>query len=116
LTCYGSNSPEVVVAQALLLDYDLPMRKESVEIYSDQTNAAVMKHPGRRFPGVLVQGDSLFSLCCDADEACEIIGRGAPGYEETNDLRNRLWGYLAHYKSVLMEHGLPLPFSEQQKP
>jgi len=35
------------------------MRTENVEILSDRTNTAVMRHPGRRFPGVLVQGDSL---------------------------------------------------------
>ena len=92
------------------------MRTEPVEIYSDQTNAAVMRHPARRFPGVLVQGDNLFVLCEMADEACERIGRGAPGFEEANEVRNALWGYLTHYKSILLEHGLPLPFSEQQKP
>jgi hypothetical protein len=31
------------------------MRSEMVEIFSDQTNAAVMRHPGRAFPGVLVR-------------------------------------------------------------
>lgn len=92
------------------------MRNEPVEIYSDQTNAAVMRHPGRRFPGVLVQGDSLFVLCEKADEACERIGRGERGFEEANDLRNALWGYLTHYKSILLEHGLPFPFSEQRQP
>ena len=38
------------------------MHVESVEIYSDATNAAVMRHPGRRFPGMLIQGDTLHSL------------------------------------------------------
>src|SRR5262245_1747536 len=39
------------------------MHVEQVEIYSDVSNAAVMRHPGRRFPGVLVQGDTLYTLC-----------------------------------------------------
>ncbi len=47
------------------------MHTESVEIYSDATNSAVMRHPGRRFPGVLVQGDTLHSMCVAADEACD---------------------------------------------
>jgi len=89
------------------------MRNESVEILSDATNAAVMRHPGRRFPGVLVQGDSLYILCRKADEACTEVGRGAPGYEELNELRNSLWSYLNHYKVTLAEHNIPLPFFEQ---
>ena len=32
------------------------MHTELVEIYSDESNMAVMRHPGRRFPGVLIQG------------------------------------------------------------
>ena len=86
------------------------MRTETVEIYSDQTNAAVMRHPGRRFPGVLVQGDTLHALCASADRACREAGRGSPEFEELNELRNTLRDLLAHYKTVLAEHDLPLPF------
>ena len=89
------------------------MRTESVEIFSDQTNAAVLRHPGRVFPGVLVQGDSLYALCQQADSACKEVGRGAPGYNELNELRNVLWSYLNHYKVTLAEHDMTLPFSEQ---
>jgi hypothetical protein len=90
------------------------MRTEIVEIYSDQTNAAVLRHPGRKFPGVLVQGDTLHSLCRRADDACA----GARGlvqsdaYDELNDLRNHLWSLLNHYKVVLGEHQIQLPFSQ----
>ena len=85
-----------------------------VEIYSDQTNAAVLRHPGRRFPGMLVKGDSLYALCVRADDACSVAkGRlDAAAYSELNELRNILWGYLTHYKSVLAQHEIPLPFSE----
>lgn len=55
------------------------MRVDSVEIFSDLTNAAVMRHPNRHFPGVLVQGDSLYVLCQKADQACQQVGRGSPG-------------------------------------
>src|SRR5262249_12548796 len=90
------------------------MRVEQVEIYSDVSNAAVMRHPGRRFPGVLVQGDTLYTLCYRADVAC----RGAKSrldsesYEELNELRNHLWSLLSHYKVILGEHEIPLPFVE----
>lgn len=86
------------------------MRIQSVEIFSDATNRAVMRHPGRAFPGVLVQGDSLYNLCREADRACQEVGRGSPGFEELNDLRNTLWGYLNYYKATLAEHSMDLPF------
>ena len=89
------------------------MREEAVEILSDKANAAVIRHPGRRFPGVLVQGDTLYGLCQTADAACREVGRGALGFDEMNEVRNALWGLLNHYKSVLSEHEVSLPFSEQ---
>jgi hypothetical protein len=49
-----------------------------------------------------------------ADEACRAIGRGSPGFDEANETRNALQGFLAHYKNVLAEHEIELPFSEQQ--
>ena len=88
------------------------MRQENVEILSDQTNAAVIRHPDRKFPGILVQGDSLYAMCLRADLACEQVGRGSPGYNELNDLRNSLWAYLNHYKGVMYEHDIALPFNQ----
>jgi hypothetical protein len=92
------------------------MHTESVEIYSDATNSAVMRHPGRRFPGVLVQGDTLHTMCVTADAACD-AARGTmseEGFDQLNDLRNHLWALLAHYKKVLGAHKIGLPFSESQ--
>ncbi|MCC8686296.1 hypothetical protein ABFU27_20530 [Xanthomonas campestris pv. raphani] len=90
------------------------MHIASVEIYSDQTNAAIMRHPDRHFPGVLIQGDSLHALCLQADETCAAAkgGLDPEAYGELNELRNALWGYLNHYKVVLGEHKIGLPFSD----
>lgn len=89
------------------------MHKADVEIYSDATNAAVMRHPGRRFPGVLVQGDTLYSMCQRADLIANALQPTTPEFEEMNDLRNHLWSLLTHYKAVLVEHAHEIPFSEQ---
>ena len=91
------------------------MRAEVVEIYSDQTNAAVLRHPNRRFPGVLVQGDTLYSMCQRADDICKKTRGAVPSdaYQELNHLRNHLWSLLNHYKVVLGEHQIPLPFSQE---
>jgi len=90
------------------------MHTDTVEIFSDATNSAVMKHPGRHFPGVLVQGDTLRSLCVAADAACK-ASRGRiddEAYAGLNELRNHLWDFLNHYKSVLDAHKMSLPFDE----
>ncbi|MFA6903561.1 MAG: hypothetical protein WC236_10805 [Gallionellaceae bacterium] len=93
------------------------MYTETIEIYSDTTNAAILRHPGRRFPGVLVQGDTLYSMCQAADYVCKSAIGKLPDdeYAELNGLRNHLWELLIHYKNVLAEHEIPLPFSEQPR-
>jgi hypothetical protein len=49
------------------------MKTELVEIYSDASNLAVIRHPNRRFPGVLIQGDSLFILVEEAKEILQAV-------------------------------------------
>lgn len=90
------------------------MRKSDVEIYSDTINFAVMRHPDRKYPGALIQGDALFVLCRIADDACnEAKAAGCQNvFEEMNELRNALWERLNHYKQVLAENNIELPFSE----
>lgn len=52
------------------------MRTETVEIYSDASNAAVIRHPGRQFPGMLIQEDTLHSL---GEMAAAAFAGAAPG-------------------------------------
>jgi hypothetical protein len=93
------------------------MHTEQVEIYSDTTNLAVVRHPGRHFPGLLLQGDTLHAICVRADEACSLAREEGctRTFSELNELRNQLWDRLNHYKRVLTEHGIRLPFSEQPR-
>jgi hypothetical protein len=86
------------------------MRVESVEIYSDQSNMPVIRHPGRRFPGLLVQGDTLHALCA---QAAQVLSAGPDSLDELRDLHSKLLGMLAHYKAVLHEHKVDLPFREE---
>ena len=89
-----------------------PVRRETIEIYSDAANAAVIRHPARRFPGVLIQGDTLASLV----KQVERIQRVERGAEEAAaalaDLHERLSELLIHYKNVLVSHSMELPFPE----
>lgn len=90
------------------------MRRDTVEIYSDATNAAVLRHPDRKFPGVLMQGDTLYTLCQAADFVClrAMSKIDDEASAELNDIRNKLWSFLTHYKTVLEENDIPVPFNE----
>ena len=88
------------------------MKTEIVEIYSDASNAVVIRHPGRKFPGVLIQGDTL---CIMVDTLSSVVEKSASLPDETatelKDVRDRLSDFLSHYVAVLKQHELPLPFS-----
>ncbi len=88
------------------------MKKEEVEIYSDTSNIAVMRHPGRPFPGSLIQGDSLYILTQLSKEAREELkqGRGENAEEVLEELVELLEGRLNHYEAALKEHGIELPY------
>ncbi len=90
------------------------MHKETVEIYSTEPNFSVIKPPGRKFPGSLIQGDDLYQLCRRADEACSALkhNQTEKAFGEINQLRNALWKRLTHYKKVLVEHDIKIPFVE----
>jgi hypothetical protein len=89
------------------------MKIELVEIYSDETNRAVMRHPSRQFPGILMQGDNLHSLCMEMDALCaQLRSESSDSQEAANRIRKTLWSYLTHYKQVLGERDIRLPFSD----
>ena len=90
------------------------MKKETVEIYSGSTNQAVMKHPDRHYPGVLFQGDTLYSICSSMDDACKALREKdiEEAFDEMNEIRNMMWEKLNHYKVVLGEHDIDLPFNQ----
>ena len=62
-----------------------------------------------------MQGDTLHALCVAADASCKASqGRiSDDAFLELNDLRNDLWDLLNHYKQVLGEHRIELPFVER---
>jgi len=87
------------------------MRTEHVDIYSDTTNQAILRHPARRFPGVLIQGDTLKHL---HDQVVSALNETSPSNEEASfSLRNVhefLGDCLDHYRAVLRHHNIELPF------
>jgi hypothetical protein len=55
---------------------DGPMERIEAELFTDGGNDAVVRMPGRRFPGVLMQGDSLHIPRGDVAEVAEACARG----------------------------------------
>ncbi|MEV4517657.1 hypothetical protein AB0K00_52955 [Dactylosporangium sp. NPDC049525] len=88
------------------------MARVEVEMMTGQHNYAVLRLPGRRFPGVLVQGDSLSALNDEAQRALALLQAGdtAAAEEELTYVANHLASLIAGYVRVLDGAGMPLPF------
>lgn len=87
-------------------------RAAETELWSSTVNAAVVRVPGRRFPGVVVQGDSLSIL---ADSARGIVERlptmvDEELREDVGELAAKLEAYVAAYEAVLGARGVALPY------
>src|SRR5688500_17406813 len=90
------------------------MNVVELELYSESSNHAVVRVPGRRFPGAVVQGDSLSILCAESRELSKRL-RALPVYDEelfylAQGLQEKLLDRLLHYQDVLTEHGISLPY------
>ena len=48
------------------------MKTVTVELFSEAVNAAVVRLPGRAFPGMVIQGDTLHTLLRDIQELQQI--------------------------------------------
>ena len=89
------------------------MRIEPIEVYSDATNAAIMRHPGRRFPGLLVQGDTLHAMSVTMSEICSAIDARNPMRSGAFELRDQLKAMVEHYRKTLTEHRIELPYIDR---
>lgn len=90
------------------------MKTEVVEILSDASNNAVIRHPNRSFPGSLIQGDSLHALISNVNEAKRELESG--NLEEVSDILESILDDLRErmdiYKAALKENNIGLPFND----
>ncbi|MER6268605.1 hypothetical protein [Streptomyces sp900105755] len=88
------------------------MERIEVELFTGGANDAVVRMPGRRFPGVLVQGDSLHILRSDVAEVLEACERGDldEARESAGLLLTSLDVLLTQYEAALVEHDIPRPY------
>jgi hypothetical protein len=92
------------------------MEVEPLEVYSRTSNYAIIKPPGRHYPGCVIQGDSLASLCRMAKSIATLVQNHATGksdlLEDSQELANSLIDRILHYQEVLAAHGIPLPYPQ----
>ncbi len=91
------------------------MRETTVELLNDEGNGAVLKLPGRAFPGILIQGDTLQILIDDLEELLDLLGAEAleEPRESLDGIIERLKGYRTRYVEALKNHGISVPFSSR---
>jgi len=83
---------------------------DDVKLLSEPTNYAVVQLPGRAFPGVVFQGDSLDSFIADLEEAVRTNDPDEKSFT-LRDVVERLRGVQAHYEAVLSREGIELPYT-----
>lgn len=88
------------------------MKRIELEVLSDAVNNWIVRTPGREFPGVIIQGDSLHSLRGRARTLLELARKHAD--EELVDVAQELVDILEErvtdYESVVRAKGLELPY------
>ena len=87
---------------------------EFAELLSKPTNYAVVQLPGRKFPGVVFQGDSLHALIANLSRMqAEAAKHGDDelnaGFEELSETLGEVIG---HYESICQSRGISLPYNK----
>lgn len=88
------------------------MKKSEVELLTDVGNDAVLRLPGRSYPGVLLQGDSLNGLVKMANDALRALEQGATdaARDELTGVVQRLADAQQRYEAALRAGGIALPY------
>jgi hypothetical protein len=90
------------------------MEKKEIIIYNDATNVAVIQTPNRKFPGSVIQGDTLnsyFQLSKTIFELLKNKDFSNPNLIDTaEDLHRDLFDRLKFYQDTLKKEGLELPY------
>jgi len=83
-----------------------------MEVFSEASNFPVIRHPGRRFPGSLIQGDSLsyhYQLATSALGLARKTGNEEL-IEKIEELQELLELRVAMYEETFARFGMELPY------
>jgi uncharacterized protein DUF6959 len=88
------------------------MTDQTVEILSDMVNMPVLRMPGRKFPGIVIQGDTLSSLFALSNMIRSRAEQGddAEMIDLAEELKNELAHFLQQYEQVMKSHNMVLPY------
>lgn len=91
------------------------MKPIEVECLTDESNYVVLKTPGRNFPGMVLQGDTLRSLLRTVQraEALLVSGNIEEASCELKDLRAALQERCSFYEQVIEGEGYSLPYPDK---
>ncbi len=89
----------------------------SAKILEVGANGAVVQLPGRTYPGIVMQGDSLSILVSDIEELRKNVAKRdeAEVAASLDTIERHLKERLEFYESVLAKHGIPLPYVHHEK-
>ena len=89
------------------------MKTISVESLSEASNYAIIKLPERKYPALLIQGDSLRILLDLAQEIQRMVRNSSD--EElrstVDELAEQLSSRVEHYEQVLTNEHMDLPYT-----
>jgi hypothetical protein len=88
------------------------METIEVEIFTTQASNPIIKLPFRKYPGVVIQGDTLRILYCAARElnkSCK-AGRQQEAEDLAAEIMQILEGHMSFYETTLRQYGLDLPY------
>jgi predicted RNase H-like HicB family nuclease len=85
-----------------------------VKLLSRPVNFAVVQLPGRQFPGVVVQGDTLHSLVQRVDELLQLLRSGDVDELSAgiSNISEQLTEAKTHYEIVCAGLGIRLPYNK----
>lgn len=87
------------------------MKSVEVDLFHEVSNLAVIRMPGRRFPGILIQGDSLFAIYALVSKLRHLLSESEE-LELASEIESAVLERLKVYEEALKAHGMDLPYEK----
>lgn len=88
------------------------MEADEVRVLTRGTNSWVVSTPARKYPGIVIQGDSLKVIHDAASALVDLLDASAEdaARAQAEELESLLRGYLIVYEEAVFQWGLTLPY------
>ena len=83
---------------------------ESAELWSKPTNFAVVQLPDRRYPGVVMQGDTLNTTISKLQAVLQAVEHSSDAYRELRGILDQLCDARSFLETVCRNRGQDLPY------